>query len=161
MKTIEALIKLQEETKAEVYLVGGFVRDLLRRKKNKDLDVVVRKLPIKSIETFLSNYGKVKRVTLSSSNNRIVISHLLFKTSDDTLEAQVSLPKRGVRHIAGSNNTLKQDVKCRDFTINGMYLPINFKSSKDVVDIVNGRKDLSNRLIRSISDLRSVLRTLL
>ena len=39
MKTLTALGVLQKETKAEVFLVGGFVRDYLRNKKNDDQSI--------------------------------------------------------------------------------------------------------------------------
>ena len=65
MNTIEVLQKLEKETKAEVYVVGGFVRDFLLDKTNNDLDTVVRNLSIKRISDFLKKYGKIKFVKLS------------------------------------------------------------------------------------------------
>lgn len=158
VKTIEALRKLQQETKAEVYLVGGFVRDLLRKKKSNDLDVVVRRLTIKGIKDFLQQYGSVKRVKLAEQGNGIKVTHLLFRANGDSTEAQIALPKRGDKHIPSTNNTLKQDVLCRDFTINGMYLPINYSSSKNVIDLVGGRDDISKRRIAPISDAHKCLK---
>ena len=86
MKTLDALRSLQQETNAEVFLVGGFVRDLLRRKPSVDLDVVVRRVSIGSIEHFLQQRGKVKRVTLSTKGNPLVISNLLFVAEGDTID---------------------------------------------------------------------------
>ena len=37
MNTIQVLQKLNKETTAKVYIVGGFVRDYLRNKNNNDL----------------------------------------------------------------------------------------------------------------------------
>ncbi len=49
MNTLTVLKKLDEETKGNVFLTGGFVRDYLRNKRNDDLDVVIKGLPLKSI----------------------------------------------------------------------------------------------------------------
>jgi tRNA nucleotidyltransferase (CCA-adding enzyme) len=147
MKTFEALKALDRETKAKVFIVGGFVRDLVRRKKNHDLDVVVRNLSMRSIEKFLSKYGKTKKVKLSKTNDNFTVGILLFKASGHDLEAQITLPKRGAKQIPDSHNTLEQDVKHRDFRLNALYLPINYKSRNDIVDLVGGRADIARRRI--------------
>ena len=79
MKTLQALRLLQEETKAEVFLVGGFVRDYLRNKKNDDLDIVVRKVPSKAIIDYLSNHGPCKQVTLATNNDSFTTELILFR----------------------------------------------------------------------------------
>lgn len=149
MNTVEVLQRLDKETKAEVFLVGGFVRDYLRRKNNTDLDVVVRRLSLRNIKKFLSRHGRIKEVNLAKTNDTFAVSILLFKASSSDFEAQITLPRRGKMQITDSNNTLKQDVRFRDFKINAMYLPINYKSRQDVIDFVNGRQDIVNRRITS------------
>ena len=147
MNTIEALQSLDRETKAEVFLVGGFVRDLLRNKRNRDLDVVVRKLSWQNVKKHLRRYGKVKEVSLAKTNDLFAVDILLFKASDDDIEAQITLPRRGKMQIPDSHNTLKQDVRFRDFRLNALYLPVNYNSKKDVIDLVDGREDIVNRRI--------------
>jgi tRNA nucleotidyltransferase/poly(A) polymerase len=149
MNTMEVLRCLDRETKAEVFLVGGFVRDYLRRKNNADLDVVIRRLSLRNIKRFLSKHGFVKEVRLAKTNNAFAISILLFKASSKDDEAQITLPRRGKLQIPDSHNTLKQDVRFRDFKLNAMYLPINYTSRKDVVDLVGGREDIVSRRLTS------------
>ena len=151
MNTLKALRRLQEETKAEVFLVGGFVRDYLRNKKNDDLDIVVRRVSSKAIIAFLKQYGSCKKVTLALNNDAFTTELILFRGSDDSLIAQLVLPRRGKRQIADRNNTLRQDAKYRDFKINAMYLPINFKSKADVIDVVGGMADIKARAISCVS----------
>ena len=153
-KIIQALIKLEQETEAEVYITGGFVRDYMRNKDNNDLDIVIRKLSLKSIKKFLKQHGDVKEVRLSKTNDSIDINILLFKIPGHNTEAQITLPKRGKHHIADIDNTLADDAMTRDFGINALYLPINFKSKKDVIDLVGGCKDIANRIIVSNGDPR-------
>jgi poly(A) polymerase/tRNA nucleotidyltransferase (CCA-adding enzyme) len=157
MKTLPALKALQEETKAEVFLVGGFVRDYLRNKKNDDLDVVVRKISSKEIVGFLQGHGQVKEVTLAINNDAFVTELILFKGSGDELIAQIVLPRRGKKQIADRSNTLRQDAKFRDFKINAMYLPINFTSKADLIDSVGGQKEIQERVISCVSDVDDCL----
>jgi len=152
MKTLEALQKLDKETKAKVYIVGGFVRDFLRNKINNDLDIVIRKYHIEQIIKFLSNYGSVKKVKLSHAKNQFGMSIILFKAHGDTIEAQISLPKKGKTQKQHPTHSLKDDVKHRDFTINAMYLPINFKSKKDLIDLVGGQFSIFHRRIFAVGN---------
>jgi putative nucleotidyltransferase with HDIG domain len=150
MKTLQALRLLQDKTKAEVFLVGGFVRDYMRNKKNDDLDIVVRKLDKDNIISFLKKHGRCKEITLSRTSDAFNTNIILFKAFNDNTEAQISLPRRGQKQIADKNNTLRQDAKYRDFRINSLYLPINFKSKKDVIDVKetkHGLHDIKNREI--------------
>jgi tRNA nucleotidyltransferase (CCA-adding enzyme) len=149
MNTIQALQRLHRETKAEVFLVGGFVRDYARNKGNPDLDVVVRKLTLKAIMKFLGRFGSLKEVTLSNTNEDFDVNVLLFKARGCDMEAQISLPRRGKKQIADWRNTLEQDVRRRDFKINCLYLPVIYKSKKHIIDLVGGLEDIRERKISS------------
>lgn len=149
MSTIQALQALQKQTKAEVYLVGGFVRDLLRNKNNTDFDVVVRNLPMNAIESFLKGYGRVKKVNMAVVNDLFGVSIMLFRAFDDDMEAQISLPRRGKLQIPATHNTLQQDARFRDFRLNAMYLPVCYRGRKDIIDNVGGRSDIKKRVIRA------------
>jgi putative nucleotidyltransferase with HDIG domain len=149
LSTIQALQALSKQTKAEVYLVGGFVRDLLRNKNNTDFDVVVRNLPMNTIESFLKKYGKVKRVNMSVVNDLFGVSIMLFRAFNDDMEAQISLPRRGKLQIPATHNTLQQDARFRDFRLNAMYLPICYKNRNEVIDNVGGKSDIKKRIIRA------------
>jgi len=150
MNTIEVLQRLEKETKAEVYLVGGFVRDFLLKKRNNDLDTVVRNLSIKGISDFLKKYGKIKFVKLSKVENSFDIEILLFKAYDDTMSAQIKLPTRGKTQIRSYRNTLRQDCMHRDFNINALYLPINAKKKEEIIDYVGGLEDIANKRIVAV-----------
>jgi tRNA nucleotidyltransferase/poly(A) polymerase len=145
MNTLQALKRLQNETKAEVFLVGGFVRNYIRNKKSNNLSVVIRKVDKKIIIDFLEKYGKCIAV---KSDDIYTQKTMLFRASGDNREAQISLPRRGSQaHIIDKNNTLRQDAKCRDFKINALYLPINFTSKKDVIDPRGGLINIKLRTI--------------
>ena len=145
MSTLQALRRLQEKTKAEVFLVGGFVRDYARGKTNDDIDIVIRKLDMKYIIEFLSTLGTCKKVNLTDN-----MEIMLFRAREDKTVAQITLPRRNLQQIADKNNTLRQDAKYRDFSINSLYLPINYASKKDIIDpLEHGRIDITEGVIRT------------
>ncbi len=150
MKTIQVLQKLDRETSAEVYLVGGFVRDFLRGEQNHDLDTVVRGLTIKGIQSFLRKYGKAKIINLAKIKDSFNVNILLFQSYDDDIIAQLRLPARGKTQIQDPGNSLRQDAAHRDFKINALYMPINAKARNEIIDLVDGKKDLSHRRISSV-----------
>jgi tRNA nucleotidyltransferase (CCA-adding enzyme) len=151
MKIIEALKLLAKETGAEVYLVGGYVRDFLRRKENRDVDVVIRYLSLTKAAEFLKDYGKCKIITLSQARETEFKTLLFRHYAEPEYEAQITLPRRGKLQIADKTNSLKQDSKYRDFKLNAIYLPINFETKQDVIDYVGGVKDIKDHIISPIT----------
>ena len=152
METLDVLRKMYWDNwnkGVEIYFVGGFVRDGLLKLNNKDMDIVIRGMSINNIIEYLKKYGKIKQVTLSQVNDKFSITTLLFKAFKSTHEAQIVLPRRGKKQIPGSNNTLEQDCKHRDFRINCLYLPISYTSSNgaNVIDLVGGLKDIKKHII--------------
>jgi len=152
MSTIKVLRSLDTKTNAEVYIVGGYVRDFLRRKDNKDLDVVVRGLDLTEIETFLSPFGKTKQLTIHRVKGTVPVTFVSFIGNGDTIEAQISV----VKDKEGGNirATLRQDGSHRDFSINAMYMPINSMSSKSIIDLFGGKNDISAKQILTIGSAK-------
>ncbi|MEE8323092.1 MAG: HD domain-containing protein [Candidatus Bathyarchaeia archaeon] len=152
MNTIQVLQRLDRETSANVYLVGGFVRDFVRRERNDDLDTVVKGATIKSIIGFLSKYGKTKLIELSKVEDSFGVQVLLFQARGDSLIAQIKLPARGKKQIQDPNNTLGQDSTHRDFKMNAMYLPVNAKVNSEIIDHHSGQADIARRRISAVGD---------
>lgn len=158
MKTIQVLQKLDKETRAEVYLVGGFVRDFLRGEQNHDLDTVVRGLSIKRVQSFLKHYGKAKTISLAKIKDSFNLSILLFQAYNDDVIAQLRLPARGKTQIQDPSNSLRQDAAHRDYKINALYMPINAKTRTEIIDLVDGKKDLSNKRISAVGKAEDRIR---
>ena len=146
METINALKKLDGFHGAKVYFVGGYVRDLIRRKRNNDIDVVVRNMGVPQIRKFLNRFGKTKVV-----NQSFNVPVILFKAFRCNIEAQITLPRNKKGEFLPSND-LKEDASCRDFTINAMYLPIKSKSRNKIIDFFDGYKDVKRRLLAPVGN---------
>jgi len=133
-----------------IYLVGGFVRDLMLRVKNLDLDIVVEGDGIK----FAEDFAHAKKAKL--------ISHKRFGTATVILEHHQKIDIASARkefypspaHLpVVSNGRLKDDLFRRDFTINAMAVSIGKENFGKLIDLFDGRRDLDNKNIRVLHDL--------
>ena len=125
------------------YFVGGCVRDLLLGRQPKDFDVATSAPPDQVLTLFEKTFavGAHFGVVLVCSGE-IVTEVATFRS--DGAYSDGRRPD-AVQFSASP----EEDVKRRDFTINGMMLdPVD----NSVLDFVGGKKDLDAGLIRAIGD---------
>ena len=142
---LEAFIKfadLFESHGFHLYLVGGSVRDYLLGIPLTDMDVVTDATPDQE-KTFLEGgeytfekYGSI----------RFTFNGVKFDLT--TLRKETGYQDSRHPSEVVFTNKLEEDVYRRDITINALYL------SKDleVIDFVDGQKDLKNKIIRMIGN---------
>lgn len=129
----DKVIDLIKNTGEDVYLVGGAVRDFLMGKTTCDKDILVE-----NAEEFARKFAdshSAAFVPLDTTNN---IYRVVFQDKINYVDITEPI-----------NGSLKEDLKRRDFTINSVA--INLKTN-EVIDLNNGREDLRNGIIRSISE---------
>ena len=127
------------------YLAGGIVRDLILKKKNLDLDVVIEK-----------NAVEIAQIIKRKLKGTIVI-HPKFKTATLELSNGLRIDFATARHEYYSKpgalptvkkGTLSEDLFRRDFTVNAMGLCINRSRFGQLIDEFDGLKDLKAKKIR-------------
>jgi tRNA nucleotidyltransferase (CCA-adding enzyme) len=133
-----------------VYVVGGFVRDLLLNIENLDLDLVVEGDGI--------SFSKI----LSEKFNGSTKSHQEFGTSKLTLQDKSHIDVATARteyysHSAAlptiEPSSIKLDLARRDFTVNSMAIKLEKQGVFSLIDIFGGEIDLKNGFIRILHDL--------
>jgi tRNA nucleotidyltransferase/poly(A) polymerase len=132
----------------ESYWAGGCVRDELMGRVPKDYDVATAARPEQIREVF----GKRKTLPIGAAFG--VITVLGPKNAG---QVQVATFREDVAYSDGRRpdevrySSPEQDALRRDFTINGMfYDPL----AEQVIDFVDGQKDLERRVIRAIGEPR-------
>ena len=144
--------------KAEIYLVGGAVRDaLLNIKKNKDLDFVVRNVSLDDLQATLSDLGWVELL----GKNFGVLKFKPRLESGQSIIFDIALPRKEFSTQPGSYKDfevifdevekIEQDLSRRDFTINALAVRLDSKKI-EILDPFNGLQDLQQKLIRCVGD---------
>ncbi len=145
--------KVADEMNYPVYVVGGFVRDLLLNLENFDIDIVVEgdgvifaRLLAKELQGEVQSYEKF--------GTAVVILKDGFKIDVATARVEfyefpAALPK--VKY-----GSIKQDLYRRDFTINAMAIRLNSANFGELSDFFGGQKDLGEGTIKVLYNLSFV-----
>jgi tRNA nucleotidyltransferase (CCA-adding enzyme) len=114
------------------YLVGGAVRDALLKRESEYLDLDFVLLDAVKIARKMASHYKAGFVLLDSDRQ---IARVVFK------QATVDFAQQ-------QGKTLEEDLYRRDFTVNAIaYSPY----TQEIIDPLQGYKDLQNRLMRMVS----------
>ena len=157
-KTIQALRDLEKEMKpehgTEVFVVGPYVRDLLRKKSpSTTINVVVRHLTLAEIKKFLKSYGQMVTNVITGYKGTPLKKVVHFRAGDDEVLAKIELTSGGKKKDAADGSaSLKQDSQNRCFALDAMYLPINALKASRVIDYVGGKSDIAARHILSLGN---------
>ena len=139
---------LAEESNTEIYVIGGFVRDLFLSRPSKDIDILVIGNGIK----FAESAGKLLQTKVSVFKN---FGTAMLRHGDLEIEfvgARKESYRLESRKPIVENGTLEDDQKRRDFTINVMALGLNASNFGHLLDPFDGVQDLKNKLIRTPLD---------
>lgn len=141
----------------EAYLVGGCVRDLLVGRTPKDFDIATSALPseVRGIFRNCRLIGRRFRLAHVYFRGGKIIEVSTFRANPITdVEPAEPVPneERSDDLLIGDDNvfgTAEQDARRRDFTINGLFYDV---AAGRVLDFVRGRRDMEQRLVRTIGD---------
>lgn len=150
-KVFKLIGEAADELQMETYVVGGYVRDkiLKRKKKSKDLDFVAVGSGIQLAKLVAKKLGRSKIAVFKNFGTAQV------KYKDLELEfvgARKESYNRDSRKPIVEDGTLDDDQKRRDFTINAMAVSLNSNTYGKLIDPFNGIADLENQVIRTPLD---------
>jgi tRNA nucleotidyltransferase (CCA-adding enzyme) len=135
----------------EAYLVGGCTRDLIIGKKPKDWDITTNAKPEEIIPLFPKTFYENKFGTVGVVNE--TTEDLTLKVVEVTpyrLEAEYSDNRRP--DSVTFSNSIEDDLKRRDFTINAIALKIESEDMETVIDLYNGQEDLKRGILRTVGN---------
>ncbi len=145
--------KVGDDLGYPVYAIGGFVRDLLMRVENFDIDIVVEGDGIRLAEEF------------EKRNPCRIRTHRKFGTAiilfPDGLKVDVATARLEVYESPAAlpkveRTSLKADLYRRDFTINTLAIRLNSANFGELIDFFGGIKDIKDKVIRVLHNLSFV-----
>ena len=127
----------------ESFLVGGLVRDYLLGKESSDIDITLKGKP--------QFYASLLAKELGGHLFGFKKENLPFR--DEVYSVVLPLQGKRIRIDLSSFNSLGEDLRNRDFTINALAWKLEdfLKGKKNIVDPFGGVEDLKNRLIRPVA----------
>ncbi len=145
-KLFRMISEVAGENGAEIWLIGGYVRDLFLQRESKDIDIVVLGNGIKTARK-IADYLKADHLTVFKNFGT---AQILYQGHDiEIVGARKESYRADSRNPIVEDGSLKDDQNRRDFTINAMALSLNPKNFGELTDPFGGVEDLKNKLIRT------------
>ncbi len=142
-QTIKTLAKKLD---VKVFIVGGYVRDIILDRKRTEIDFLVigngpdfaeklaDELSVKKINIF-KNFG-----TAHFNYNGIDFEFVGARKESYNKESRKPNVELG---------TFEDDIKRRDFTINTLAISLNENNFGELIDTYNGLEDIENKIIKT------------
>lgn len=139
-----------DELGINAYVVGGFVRDIIMKRHNTDIDIV----------TVGSGIALAQKAAAIISPTLNVNVYKNFGTAQFNYEGNViefvGARKESYSHDSRKpvveDGTLEDDQLRRDFTINAMAIALNGEQAYELVDPFDGIGDIQRKIIRTPCD---------
>ena len=134
----------------EVYVVGGYVRDIFLNRPSSDIDFVTVGSGIELATEVAKhlNHGNGLSVFASYGTAQVKTRHLEL----EFVGARKESYSRESRNPIVEDGTLEDDQNRRDFTINAMAICLNASRFGELVDPFGGVADLHKKIIRTPLD---------
>lgn len=137
------LINRIEEEGFETYLVGGAVRDKLLGKEIHDIDLTTRARP----NDIMRIFSDLKLIDIGKKFGTIKVIYKSKEYEITTFRAEYSYKDKRHPDEIFFSNTIEEDLKRRDFTINAMA-----QRKGEIIDLFGGKKDLERKIIRAVGN---------
>lgn len=148
LKLFKIISEAAERNNQSVYIVGGYVRDLLmKRKASTDIDFVTEQSGIELAQNVAKDIDPKLKVSVFKTYGTAMI-----KYKDLELEfvgARKESYTENSRKPEVEGGTLEDDQKRRDFTINAMAISLNKDNFGELIDPFNGIEDLEKEILRT------------
>jgi len=150
-REVKKILEKLKKSGFEAYIVGGCVRDFLRKTKPRDWDITTNAKPKEIMALFPKSFYE----------NRFFTVTVLTESKDPTLkEIEITTFRKEAKYTDKRHpdfiefaKTLEEDLKRRDFTVNAMALDVK-DSELEIIDLFSAREDLKNKIIRAVGDPR-------
>ena len=127
----------------QALLAGGCVRDVLLKREPADYDVATDATPDRVLDLFPDGIG------VGAQFGVILVPRDGMKVEVATFRSDVGYSDGRHPDRVEYSQTPEEDVKRRDFTINGLLMR---HDTGEILDYVNGREDLEAGVIRAIGE---------
>ena len=148
LKLFKLISQVAEKNNQTVFIVGGYVRDLLmKREVPTDIDFVTEQNGMDLAKAVAQEINPKLKVSVFKNYGTA-----MFKYDGLDLEfvgARKESYSENSRKPNVETGTLEDDQKRRDFTINALAVSLNKNNFGELVDPFNGISDMEKKIIRT------------
>lgn len=137
---------LADKMGAEVYVVGGFVRDGILNREVKDIDFTVINGGVEFAKKLAQSLG-VKNIVCYERFGTCMIPYHDFKL--EFVQARSESYDPASRKPLVEKGDLFTDLARRDFTINTLAMRLTEDGKGELIDKFNGIKDLEDKILKT------------
>jgi len=146
---LESAKKVAENLNLPVYIVGGFVRDIILNRRRVDIDFLIVGDGDLFARELAGELGVKNFVTYKTFGT----THFKYENLDfEFVAARKESYQRESRKPRVTTGTFKEDINRRDFTINTLAVSVNKRDFGEMFDTYNGLKDINNKIIKTPLD---------
>ena len=138
---VKKIGNVADKNKIKAFVVGGFVRDLLINKKNKDIDVVVVGDGLSFADALSKEMNAFPVVKFKEFGTAMIP---MPNMELEIVSARKEVYRNDSRNPSVQLTDLDEDLKRRDFTINTMAISINEDTFGEFIDPFKGMSDLKD-----------------
>ena len=148
LKLFKLISKTAEDSGLSVYIVGGYVRDLLmKRAAPTDIDFVTEGSGIALAQSVAAAIDPETKVSVFKTYGTAMLRYQGLEL--EFVGARKESYNAESRNPSVEQGTLEDDQKRRDFTINAMAISLNQESFGELVDPFHGVEDMEKRILRT------------
>lgn len=148
LKLFKLISQVAEKNNQTVFIVGGYVRDLLmKREVPTDIDFVTEQNGMDLAKAVAQEINPKLKVSVFKNYGTA-----MFKYNGLDLEfvgARKESYSENSRKPNVETGTLEDDQKRRDFTINALAVSLNKNNFGELIDPFNGISDMEKKIIRT------------
>ncbi|AZA51742.1 CCA tRNA nucleotidyltransferase [Chryseobacterium sp. G0201] len=148
LKLFKIISEVADKNNQSVYIVGGYVRDLLmKRKASTDIDFVTEQSGIELAESVGKEIDPKMKVSVFKTYGTAMVRYKDLEL--EFVGARKESYTENSRKPEVEGGTLEDDQKRRDFTINAMAISLNKDNFGELIDPFNGVDDLGKEILRT------------
>ncbi|WGH24935.1 MAG: HD domain-containing protein [Candidatus Shikimatogenerans bostrichidophilus] len=149
-KIFKNLFFISKKFNFQIYIIGGYVRNLLLNKSTKDIDIVTTGDSIKLAKIFFKLI-KAKQIFFFKRYKTAIVKYKKYQIEFVSTRKEFYNIYNNKPYIKLLKN-IKEDQKRRDFTINTIAINLSYKKIGEIIDPFNGINDIKNKIIKTPID---------
>lgn len=146
---LNKIAQIAQSENKNVFVVGGYVRDLILKRERSDIDILVIGSGIDFAKTV------AEKLNISNVNYYKNFGTAQFSFDNMNVEfvgARRESYDRNTRKPFVEDGTFEDDISRRDFTINTLAVSLNAIDFGKIIDTYDGLTDIKNQIIKTPLD---------